>query len=317
MNQQRDSEEIITLNELFYYNFRNRDWENKNELFVHDVSLHLSTTGMRKGIDQIEQAFNYPDAIPMTSKQNVENKLLRIYDNTARHSFHMLMIHVDQEEEFHYLQYGMSFVLSYKKIQGKWKIDSVKADLCWIEGNSYWANTWNLIDYHLPKRRKPVIKVDDSIWNLPYFDLSDVEIIRETVLSYGWIIDVEDYDRMNQVMEEFIEIKDGYHGKTFYGIQEWKKFLIILNEKEPCLHHTYQIGNIEIKGQNAKVSMIRMEPNRIGSKVIGRHNWKSDWFTLIYDINLEKDGSLWKIKMVDFYKSIFKRNSTGSFTYGV
>ena len=316
MNYKRDREEIITLNELFFDDFRNRDWKNKNELFVDDVSLHLSITGIWNGIDQIEQAFDVSDMVPATSKQNVENQLLHIYRNTARSSFHILMIHVDQSEEFHYLQYGMSFVLSYKKIKSRWRIDSVKADLCWIEGNSYWVNAWNLIDYSLPKRRIPVIKVEDSIWNLPCLDLSDVDLINETVLSYGWIIDVEDYDRMNQVMKESIIIKDGYHEKTFYGIQEWKQFLITLNEKEACLHHTYQIDNIEIEGQDAKVRMVRMEPNRIGSKVIGNHNWKSDWFTLIYNINLEKDESLWKIKTVEFHKCIFERKSTGSFVYG-
>lgn len=317
MKNRINEENIKKLNMMFYEALRNRNWENKHKMFDTDVILQLSTTGMWRGIEQIEEAFFHPVTVPIDSKQNIENELLRISNNDARQSFHMLMIHVEQEKEFHYLQYGMTFVLDYKKELQTWKIVSVKADLCWIEGNSYWIKEWNLIDYHIPKRRIPIIKPEDSIWYLPCLERSENEMIKEAVLSYGWIIDTEDYDCMPKIMKETIEITDGYHGKAFYGINEWKKFLITLNEKEACLHHTYQIDHIEIEGHYAKVRMVRMEPNRIGSKVIGRHNWKHDWFTLIYDIRLEKDGDVWKIETVNFHKSIFERNSTGCFSYGV
>ena len=50
--------------------------------------------------------------------------------------------------------------------------------------------------------------------------------------------------------------------------------------------------------------MVRLEPNRIGSKVIGQDNWKYDWFTLDYEIELVKLKSQWKLKKVHFEKAI-------------
>ena len=129
-------------------------------------------------------------------------------------------------------------------------------------------------------------------------------MIRECMFHYGWVIDTEDYGLFRDIAVDDVKIEDGYHGKVFEGNQTWTEFLYTLNQKEPCLHHTYQIQSVEISGGRAVGKMSRLEPNRIGSKRINADNYYMDWLTLDYVIDFLKVEDKWKITNVRFVKNI-------------
>ncbi|WP_270325360.1 nuclear transport factor 2 family protein [[Eubacterium] hominis] len=304
MSFEEDKKEIEKLNHKFYSGYRTNKWDELNKIFHNDIEIHSSATGDFKGLDQVERAFLYPGPKPYQAKQNVENILLRIDDCYAIQSCHMIMIYSYQKDNFHYLQYGLTCLLKYKKTKMGWRICSFTSDLCWIDGNTYWVNIWNLINYKIEYRSQRKIKADDSIWHVHTREKTDIEKIKEVLFGYGWVIDEEDYDLFTEISVSDIIIEDGYHSLCFNGQQAWIDFLKQLNQKEVFLHHTYRIISIDIEKTYAKARMVRLEPNRIGSKVIGQDNWKYDWFTLDYEIELVKLKSQWKLKKVHFEKAI-------------
>lgn len=304
MSLKTEKDAIDKLNKAFYQGFRTNVWEDLDKIFQKDVTLHISTLGDFKGNDQIKKVFHYPGMKPYQVKQNVENVLLRINGHYAIQSCHMIMIYTHEEEEFHFLQYGLTCLFKYEKTNNGWRISSFSSDLCWIDGNTYWIHSWNLINYDIAYRKQRKIRANDSIWHVQSMEKDDVEKIKEALFGYGWVIDEEDYDLFRQIATSDVVIEDGYHGLTIKGQQAWIDFLKQLNQKEVFLHHTYRIISIDVKETSAKAYMTRMEPNRIGSKVICKDNWKYDWFTLKYEIDLVKSGAIWKLKKVRFEKSI-------------
>ena len=79
------------------------------------------------------------------------------------------------------------------------------------------------------------------------------------------MIDTEDYGLFREIALEDVRVEDGWHEIVIEGNKNWTDFLHTLNQKEPCLHHTYRITSVEIQGDEALGRMSRLEPNRIGT----------------------------------------------------
>ena len=116
------------------------------------------------------------------------------------------------------------------------------------------------------------------------------------------MIDTEDYGLFREIALEDVRVEDGWHEIVIEGNKNWTDFLHTLNQKEPCLHHTYRITSVEIQGDEALGRMSRLEPNRIGTKTINEDTWFLDWLTLEYEIRFRKSGEGWKMEEVRFWK---------------
>ncbi len=114
-------------------------------------------------------------------------------------------------------------------------------------------------------------------------------------------------------MSSRFRVYDGYHKKEFNGVNTWIDFLKHLNSREPCLHHTYQVQKIEINKNTGTLYMSRLEPNRIGSRVIGEHSWFYDWMTLDYTIKVIQVDNQWLLEDVFFITRYHEEKSKGIF----
>ncbi|WP_312431130.1 nuclear transport factor 2 family protein [Lacrimispora sp.] len=299
---------ILQLLDSFGDGLRNGDFRNLS-IFEDDVEAECYHIGKGKGVEAVKNLFALPVSGAEYVKQNLENIILHWKGAQAQISCHLHQLYVRHSEngEFHYFQYGGTFVLSLCKKED-WKISRILFDLCWTDGNTYWVKDWKMIDFSMPKKHKQVISwkrdgVPRVIFQTEEPE-SDKEQIRELMFLYGWVIDSEDYGLFGEIACEDVRVIDGYHGKTFSGVKEWTDFLFQLNQKEPCLHHTYQIMDIQITGRQAQVSMSRLEPNRIGSKTINQETYLANWLTLDYTVNLKKTDDVWQIVKVEFCKNI-------------
>ena len=280
------------------------------ELFSENAYFHCSHTGEGTGGSQMARRLLCPEIKADDQKQNVENILIHWKNKRAQISFHYHHIYVlyAENHSFHFMQYGGTFVLSCAKKETGWEIDRLLFDLCWLDGNSFWAEKWNMIDFHIPIRYKKVISAEkDGVWDvIPENEEpeTDEEQIKELLFLYGWVIDTEDYELFEKISISKVRIHDGYHDREFQGQDEWISFLKELNAKEPCLHHTYQIQSIISGEKQASAVMSRLEPNRIGSKTINEDTWFLDWLTLDYIVVFCKIKGKWKIQEVKFEKNI-------------
>jgi hypothetical protein len=301
---------ILKVKDEFTQGIRENDFLQRRHIFTEDVSADYSNTGKAQGIEAVIKILSCHRPESACLKQNVENVITGYMGKNARQSFHMIMLYglYDENAQFHYMQYGGTYVLSYKKTGDSWKISGILYDLCWLEGNSYWVKDWKMIDFHMPKTHAPVINCirDGVVRCIPENEavLTDKEAIEETLYLYAWGIDTEDYGIFRERALPDLVVEDGYHGRIFSGNETWIEFIRSLNEKEPCLHHTYRVTDIQIDGSTATARMSRLEPNRIGSKVINRDNYFFDWFTLDYNVELVKDNCVWKLKRVSFIKNV-------------
>ena len=306
----REIQDILSIQEDFVKGIKRNDFSFIKQIFTEDVWINCYMTGKGCGSEAVKRLLHYPGPKPAYVKQTVENRVTRYEKNQAQQSFHMLMLYTltGEDGQFHFMHYGGTFILSYKKINKQWKISRILYDLCWLEGNSYWVKDWKMIDFHMPKRHKQIIdcKKDGVSHVIPvcHYERTDQEQIEETLFHYGWVIDTEDYELFRQIALSDVVVEDGYHGKMFKGVQNWTDFLTLLNTREPCLHHTYRVGEIQVNENRAVGKMSRIEPNRIGSKAIGNHNYFMDWFTLDYIVDLVKVSGVWKLKRINFMKNL-------------
>lgn len=301
--------EIERVRQEFTEKIKSNDFSGLEKIVCSDVMAESSVTGRGEGIKAVEKLFAYPGPQPFYTKANAENCIVRYEKDRAQQSFHLILMYAvhDRKGHFHFMQYGGTFVLSCRKTEGQWKISRILFDLCWQDGNTYWTKDWKMPDFHEPWNYRPVIQKEDSvIRSVPCcaYERTDEEQIKECLYSFGWVTDSEDYELLREIAVPDLKIIDGYHNQYVESADEWTEFLKGINYKEPRLHHTYRVREITIEGNRAEAEMSRLEPNRIGSKAIGEHNYFMDWFTMDCNIELIKDREKWKIGTVEFIKHI-------------
>lgn len=305
----REIMEIKMVCQRLIDSIKRNQFQDMRELLCTDVKIHSYTTGSGEGPSALELLFTYPGVKPFDTKVNVENEILRYEENRSQHSFHLIILYAVRDEagQFHFMQYGGTFVISYRK-EERWKISRILFDLCWLDGNSHWVNSWKMLNFHEPQNHQPVIQKNDSVWRqIPccFYKRSEEEQIRECLYYFGWVTDSGDYELLYEIALKDVKIKDGYHHQFIESAEEWIGFLKGIYAKEPRLHHTYRVREIHIEDETATAKMSRLEPNRIGSKAIGEHNYFMDWFTMDCNIELVKIKDRWKIKSVEFIKKIY------------
>ena len=119
-------------------------------VFNADVETNCYHTGAGKGIERTVELLSCPQIKAECVKQNVENVITRWKAGKAQQSFHLhqLFVKYSDNKEFHYVQYGGTYVLSYIQTPDGWKISKILFDLCWLDGNSYWVSNWKMIEPH-------------------------------------------------------------------------------------------------------------------------------------------------------------------------
>lgn len=310
---------ILYVTDQFVKGIRKNSFYGLDKYFVENVKVTTSILGQGQGIKAVHSLFKYKGPRVEVVKQNIENMLLHYHNERAQQSFHLIQCFVrhDDQGQFHFLQTGGTYVLSYIKQDGDWYITDIKYDLCWFDGNNYWIKDWKLIDFKMPKVHKQVIHcLDDGVFHHFYKsdeNMSDEEQIKELGFIYGWTIDTEDYSLLKKKTTSSFRVYDGYHQKEFKGAESWIEFLTKLNSNEPCLHHTYQVTNVKIEGDKGILYMSRLEPNRIGSRFIGEHSWFYDWLTLDYTVEVVKINGEWLLQDVSFITRYHEEKSRGVF----
>lgn len=314
-----ERDKILFITEQFIKGIRKNSFDGLEEYFDKDVYVSTSTLGTGQGIEAMKHLLKYTGPKIDIVKQNIENIILHYHNNQASQSFHLIQCYVkyDNQKKFHFLQIGGTYVLNYTKIKNDWYISSIKYDLCWFDGNNYWIKDWKLIDFKMPKRHVSIINSQvDGVHHCFYEsddNMNEYQMIEELGYIYGWVIDTEDYPLLERKTTDDFVVYDGYHHNEFKGCQEWIEFLKQLNQKEPCLHHTYQVKSIEVDENKAILKMSRLEPNRIGSRVIGENTWFYDWNTLDYTIDVIKENEEWLLQKVSFITRIHEEKSRGYF----
>lgn len=311
-------QKILSTTEEFLKGVGENTFADREFIFTEDVIVKTSIKGQGIGRQAVRELLVYPELNDCEIKQNVENQMTHYHDKYAKQSFHMLMM-VKKEicGQFHYLQYGGTFILQYIQVGSEWKISEVIYDLTWTEGNSYWICDWKPINYSKPIVYKTMAWPErDGVFHcIPDSDdMNDKKEITEKLFVYGWVVDTEDYPLLYQYTTEDFAVWDGYHGTLTEGAKGWENVLRSLHSNEPVLHHTLKVWDVQINGDKALARMSRMEPNRILNRTIHEKNWKHDFYTLDYEVECRKCEGCWKLVRVSNHPvDVYEKVSTAHF----
>ncbi len=304
--------------ERLKYALAYNDYSKLDDDFTSDAVIENSLTGSGKGYDDFVRLFKYDGVGSNCVKTNFKNVICRENKSEAAYSFHLLRQYSDfgSNDFMNFLQYGATVVVKMRLEGSNFKINQIIFELAWIDGNTIWLEGQSLIDYTVPRVTPKLIQAkEDGVVNiieLEKDDRSDEDKIREVLFVYGWFVDYEDYDAFEKVANKDLKIIDGFHNQVLKGRDSWINFVKSLHLKESFLHHTYHITSFDIDGNKATVKMSRVEPNRIGSKVINKTNYRNDWFTMDLIMNLsKKETGEWILDQAELIKNIRPVDSNG------
>lgn len=285
--------------------------------FTETARIENSLSGEGHGYEDFVRLFQYRGIGSDCVKTNIENVLERENASKAAYSFHLLRQYCawDAHQFMHYLQYGATVAVKMKKQEVSWKIEQITFELAWVDGNTEWMHQYSLIDYRVPRVMPKLIQAKEegvvNIIHLDPDDREDIDKIREVLFVYGWFVDYEDYEAFEKVAADDLKIVDGFHNQIIESRDAWISFVKSLHLKESFLHHTYRITSYDIQEDHARVEMSRVEPNRIGSKVINASNYRYDWYTMDLHMDLEKKDKQWILVKAKLVKNIRPVPSNG------
>lgn len=296
--------------------------ENKTELlddvFASDAVVDTTALGTFKGIEEIKKGLAWKGEKLDAKKIRVFNNVLRA-DETDGCEYAYLYITLGKEinDFMNIFQCAFLTVTDYKKIDGNWKIVSFKARMTFECGNTLLvANNWKMIDYGKLEGsdHRPIDGHKDSPFNKIKNDVlvkDDEQKIKEVFWRYNWSIDADCYDEFPQFTTDGIAIAaagqktnvdfaTAMRAKRFRNIEE--KGLTI--PKEACWNHISTFQSIKIDGDKATTEILRLEPNRIGSKFFSKYNLDTVFYTATWKNDFVKENGEWKMASFNYVSGI-------------
>ena len=303
--------------------FEQQNYEDILDLFHEDLYFEHSAIGKAVNRHEFIRLMNTNKIDADSIKIRIFNNVLRSEEEKACQSAYMvLLIYKDIRDFRHIFQCGFLTELCYAK-EEDWKIISFRSNMTFECGNSMIVGShWKLIDYkmfngndfHLfAKRSGPWMYKQSDI-------LSEEQKVMQTFYHYCWLIDTCSFDQLDQVYcdpfimknEKLPAFNDGKAVSLTDAEQMFKKkrYLKILADgqlipKEACWNHIAHFEQLQINGNYAKAVIYRYEPNRIGTRFLHKYNYKTIYYSGIWELELVKENKeIWKIEKYSFKNQI-------------
>lgn len=278
--------------------------ENLKTFFKSDAIGHFSTVGERRGDQEIATSFNVAESGINVSRYLIANFVVHTDGNRARQSAYVMSLVGKDDGKFLFsFEYGGKYLLDWTFENDEWMINEIWYDLDWVKGNTSYVKDWNLIDYTIYSGHKPMINSEyDSPWaSIPVNDeeLSDEEQIIENMFKYSFGLDNCDWTLHASSYTEDVCF---HRGPTVDAINAKQLINNFKNtsHKESALEHAIKIVKVDVDGDEATLYGSRIEPHRLGSKVLCRMTLQNNFYTAKYVNKLRKVDGQWKMYDLDY-----------------
>jgi ketosteroid isomerase-like protein len=296
--------------EAFLEALKRNDRKGILALLAKDVTADISMTGQVQGAKDVSEAFDWVDKDYTKKKFTVTNFVCRMKDGIAQQSAYIQVLLANIERGYLFpFEFGGEFLLSYRLENEVWKISSIKFDMQWEKGNTYFKKDWNFLDYVLHKGgNNTIVSEFDAPWRvIPDTEElgSEEEQIVDAFARYAWGLDNTDFDICRSCMTD--DIYAIMPHSNYSGVRNLIAFFKNVNHKEAAVQHAARVVDIRYSDNKTKaqVVMYRIEPHRLGTKTLTKENIDYNVYSARYDCDMVKENGLWKFVKIDYKGKVF------------
>lgn len=302
----RKRDQIKTTFNDFVDSIEKNDLTKLSSFFTAEAVAHLSTVGEKKGGNDIANGLVVKEEGITLRRYMISNFVVRTDGNHARQSAYVMALVGKDDGKFLFsFEYGGKFLVDWKRSgdDATWQIDELWYDLDWVKGNTSYVKDWTLIDYNIYSGHQPMISSEfDSPWACITKNdeaLTDEEQIIENMFKYSfgldncdWVLHGSSYT--TDVCFHRGQIVDASCAKRL--INNFKN----TSHKESALEHAIKIVKVVVDGDEAVLYGSRIEPHRLGSKILCRTTLCNNFYTAKYVNKLRKVDGQWKMYDLDY-----------------
>ncbi|MCR4634456.1 MAG: nuclear transport factor 2 family protein [Erysipelotrichaceae bacterium] len=291
---------------------RTDDFSKINEVLTQDCLADLSTVGHLKGIEEIKEKIGWPGPACNVSKITVWNFVARSHEDRGRMFAYVQCTRaIETDEDLYPFLFGGQFVNSFVKEDGIWKMDHIRFDLIYEEGNDLFVkDKWTTINYGLYSGHEPMVNAElDSPWRvIPDDDekLSDEEEIFELMYKYAFVFDNADFEFMHTFVTDDFWINgsgedlpypdDPPRSGDFPGLRAVNDFLKSKHRNEAKMIHSCRMDRIEYEDENTvHAYMPRGEEYRLKNHNPDKESIHSMVTTAMHHIYAKKIDGIWRM----------------------
>jgi len=268
--------------------------------------------GHLKGIDEIRNRIGWPGPETNVSKITVWNFVARSQgDQGIMFAYVQCNRAIEEEDAIYPFLFGGQFVNTFSRRDGIWKMDHLRFDLCYEEGNDLFVkDKWTTINYGLYSGHEPMINAElDSPWRvIPEDDepLSDAEAIFELMYQYAFVFDNADFEYMHEFVTDDFWINgsgedlpypdDPPKNGDFPGLRAVNDFLKSKHKNEAKMIHSCRMDRILFEDENtAHAYMPRGEEYRLKNHNPDKESIHSMVTTAMHHIYARKIDGKWRM----------------------
>lgn len=281
------------------------------EICTADCEADFSTVGHLSGLKELRQRLDWPGPETQVSRAGIWNFVARSDGDKGQQSAYVQYIRaVDDGEELYPFLFGGEFSNSFVREDGVWKMNHIRFDLCYAEGNTLFVRKhWYLMDEAKYCGHEPMINAElDSPWLVIPKDCepqTDEEEIFELMYRYAFAFDHGDFRFLQSFVTEDFLINGSAHRKDYWsmplesgdflGHRSVSDFLRDKYHKEAKMMHACRMKGIEIDGDTAVACMPRGEEHRLKNRWLTRDNVHAVFSTALHFIYAKKTDGQWKM----------------------
>lgn len=303
----RERDAIKEVYEKFIISLRDTSFDDLKAIIRNDAKFSFSMLEKDTDLREITKQFTFDHLQTNIRRLKTSNIVIKHTENYAIQSAYILFLYAYDNGSYLYpLEFGGKILIEYEKSEN-WKISSVKFDLDWEKGNTFFVNEWNLINYEMfAGHELQIVSEFDSPWakKQEFFDdRSEEEKCRELFAQYAWGVDNADWSLLMDTWSE--DITSIMPRGNLEGKREFLKDIKKTRFKEPTMQHACKVHDIHIINDTATMKAYRMEPHRLGSKILHRGNLSLTYYSAKYDFTLKKCKGDWKFCKVNYHGGVF------------
>lgn len=300
--------EIRNIFETFLNMFESGNFDNLKEIAVEEVEADFSTHGQFRGIKEVKEGLKWKGQRINVHKHNICNFVALYDEEKAQQSAYVFELYIYNEGGFYPFEFGGHFANTYVKTKDGWKLSKIRYDLDWEKGNTYFASGWKLIDYVMYNghRQSCVHEFDTPYMAIknPLNVLTEEEKILHTMYRYSAGLDNFDFTLFCTSCTNDVVFKN--NGSVLYdGLRNLVSGFRNTRHKEPTMEHAFKIFDVKINGDEATLQAYRVEPHRLGSKVLNKDNYEYKFYSAKYFNKLRKENGLWKLYELNYFPKVF------------